>query len=135
MAYTLDHRFIGIPYVDRGRDPAVGLDCWGLPRHFYDVVKGIDLPSLLDGYRSAKDHAAVTALVMQESAGWAETSTPVFGDLVTLRVAGRPWHVGIWLDDRHFLHTLEGVGSCIGRLDSPLWVQRIDKFWRYERAH
>jgi hypothetical protein len=22
-------KYVGIPYVDNGRDPAVGLDCWG----------------------------------------------------------------------------------------------------------
>lgn len=133
MAFSLDPAFIGIPYLDRGRDPAVGLDCWGLPMLFYRRLMGIELPSLLDGYGSADDHAGVTALVRLQCAGWTRRERPVFGSLVTLNIAGKPWHVGICLDERHMLHTMEDLGSIIDRFDSPRWAPRVEAFWSYGR--
>lgn len=129
--FTLDPRYIGIPYVDRGRDPAVGLDCWGLVCLVYRDLKAIELPSLLEDYATADDHDGVTALVMQQSANWARFQHPQPLDLVTLNVAGRPWHVGVVLDERHFLHTMQGLGSIIDRHDSPRWEPRVDAFWTY----
>ncbi len=133
MAFDLDPRWIGIPYVDRGRDPEVGLDCWGLPLCFYREVLGVELPTLLDHYKTACDYAAVSELVLAERRGWTEVRWPVYGDLVTLKVHGMPWHVGIILDQRHFLHTLRDVGSCVARLDSPMWIKRIDSYWKYDK--
>lgn len=134
MALTIPPQFIGIPWLDRGRDPVVGLDCWGLVRHWYRLRLGLELPSLVQGYAHAHDRHAVAALVARESAGWVPVPTaPQADDLVTLLLAGRPWHVGVVLDERHFLHTLEGHGSVIGRLDAPLWSPRIDGFWRFAR--
>lgn len=134
MSFKLDPSYIGIPYLDRGRDPAVGLDCWGLPRLFYAREKGIELPSLLESYDTASDHRAVTALVVAQARGWRRVVIPEWADLVTLNVAGRPWHVGVVLDERHFLHTMEGLGSIIDRLDSPRWSSRVEGFWRYQAA-
>ena len=37
---------IGIPYVDYGRDPHKGLDCWGLAMELYRR-RGIQLPDNL----------------------------------------------------------------------------------------
>lgn len=131
--FALDPSFIGIPYVDRGRDPAAGLDCWGLACLVYRRLKGVELPSLLERYTSARDHASVTALVGVVSGEWLQVPKPEPLDLVTLTVAGRPWHVGVTLDDRHFLHTMEGLGSIIDRLDSPRWAPRVDAYWSYAK--
>lgn len=133
MAFQLDETFIGIPYLDRGRDPGVGLDCWGLPILFYKRYLNVALPSLLEGYDTARDHQAVTDLVLQQSSMWNVADAPAWARLVTLNVAGRPWHVGVCLDGRHFLHTMEGLGSVIDRLDSPRWQPRVDKYWTYGR--
>jgi cell wall-associated NlpC family hydrolase len=54
------NQLIGIPYLEKGRDPKIGLDCWGLFRVFYQEFMGIELPSFADTYQSALDHEAMT---------------------------------------------------------------------------
>lgn len=124
---------VGIPYVDKGRDPAVGLDCWGVVRQFYQTVRGVLLPSLVARYVSAFDAASVSALVADEASAWTRVAAPAFGDVVTFNVSGRPWHIGVCLGGGRFLHTVKGVGSVIERLDSPLWAPRIEGYWTYGR--
>ena len=125
--------FVGIPYVNQGRDPALGLDCWGLPMWWYARQYGIELPSLLDGYTSANDREQVAHLVSLQSQQWRRVEAPHQGDLVTLKhKRGTPWHVGIYLHGQRMLHTADGIGSCIEFLQTPRWANRIDSYWRHQ---
>jgi hypothetical protein len=45
-------RYIGIPWIDRGRGIA-GCDCYGLLRLVLSELRGVELPSLSDLYTSA----------------------------------------------------------------------------------
>lgn len=124
--------YIGIPYVDRGRDATVGLDCWGLLRLFYAEQFGVVLPSHDERYLSSELRDQTCALARDEIArAWAAVDAPAFGDAVVLSVLGRPFHVGIALDSFRFLHTLRPEqGAVIESLQSPAWARRIDSFYR-----
>jgi uncharacterized protein YijF (DUF1287 family) len=56
---------------------------------------------------------------------------PVAGDIVVLRLNGRPWHVGLMVDKCVMLTIDRGTSSCLERLDSPRWKGRLDGFYRY----
>lgn len=126
-------QFIGIPYVNRGRDIETGLDCWGLLREFYKRVLGIDLPAYENSYDDAYDmNQTVQALRYErKDADWVKVNSPAYGDGVILRVAGHPCHVGVYLGNDQVLHTLTGHDSAIDRLDSVRWKNRIDGFYRH----
>ena len=128
-------RYIGLPYADKGRGPD-SFDCWGLVRLFYAEQFGIVLPSHLGDYESAKHQHEVSALIEREKqAGkWFEVPAPMFGDLVSMRIAGQPWHVGIALGDGRMLHTMKRHESVIESHTSRLWAKRIDGYFRHVAA-
>lgn len=128
-------KYIGLPYADKGRTRA-GADCWGGVRLVLADVFGIALPDYADSYTTADDMDSVAdAVAAGLEHGWKRTEKPQEGDLLILRVAGRPWHCGIMVTADRFLHwpPHDAHGgqsfSCIERLDSPRWAKRIDGFW------
>jgi cell wall-associated NlpC family hydrolase len=125
-------KYIGLPYADKGRGPS-SFDCWGLVRYVLQQEFGItSLPDYADRYTSAGDRNSVSSAVSAGLAlGWHQVTSPASGVLVILRVAGRPWHCGLAISDRLMLHTLEGVNTCVERLDSAVWSKRIEGFYQH----
>jgi cell wall-associated NlpC family hydrolase len=122
---------IGIPYQNQGRDPLVGLDCWGLLRVFYRDVMGIDLPSYSDTYEDAFDRATTSMAIHNHNQQWVRVSEPRYGDAVLCRIRGLDCHVGVWLGNNEMLHTNAGHDSGIARTDSVNWQHRISGFYRH----
>lgn len=127
----MDH-LIGIPYVNKGRDPSTGLDCWGLLRQFYREFMGIVLPSYTDEYEDAFDRTAtVRAMDQHAPSCWIKVEEPRFGDGIRLRIDGSACHVGIYLGHSEMLHTQAGHDSVIDRIDGIRWKNRVVGFYRH----
>jgi cell wall-associated NlpC family hydrolase len=126
--------WVGLPFVPKGRDPLVGLDCWGLVRAVYAQRYGIALP-LWDDYDDIHDRRALSdAISASRTAVVPIARTDAReGDLVILNLAGYPCHVGLVLDDPWFLHARDGRRSGIERLDSVAWANRVEGFYRWPR--
>jgi cell wall-associated NlpC family hydrolase len=129
--------YVGLPYRDKGRDRD-GADCWGGVRLVLAEVFHVNLPDYSGAYTHASDRASVAAAIAAGLAdGWAKVTTPQAGDLLSLRIAGRPWHCALLVNDRQFLHWpppgKDGrqLLSCIERLDAPHWARRIEGFYRH----
>lgn len=126
--------WIGRPFRDKGRGPDA-FDCWGLVRAVLRDQFGIALPDYADAYTESHDHASVAEAV--ESGlrdGWQIVRQPKCGDLIVIRVAGRPWHCGLMVTPERFLHVPDKGTSCIERLDSVIWTRRIEGIYRYVPA-
>lgn len=123
---------IGIPYVNRGRDPAVGLDCWGLLRHFYKSHFDIALPSYADEYEDADDRiTTVAALNRHVDSVWRPVDVPLFGDGIRLKILGDPCHVAVYIGQGRMLHTQVGCDSAIDEVYGWRWENRIAGFYRH----
>ncbi|HET9819657.1 MAG TPA: NlpC/P60 family protein [Rhodanobacteraceae bacterium] len=129
--------YVGLPYADKGRSRD-GADCWGGVRMVYREVFGIDLPDYADAYTSADERDSVAQAVEAGlTDGWESVTVPHGGDLLILRVAGRPWHCAIMVNDAQFLHWPppnergEQQLSCIDRIDAPRWAKRLGGWWRH----
>ena len=121
--------YIGLPFADHGSS-AEGVDCWGLVRHILAAEKGWVLPSYGEGYDKASNQPAVTECIKNGLAeGWDEVPEPVEYALVIFRMAGKPWHVGMVVGEDRFIHAPSGESSCVERLSSPCWVNRISGFY------
>ncbi len=128
-------QLIGIPYVEKGRDPAVGLDCWGLFRVFYQRFMGIELPSYGTAYEHAYDHVAMEAAINKDLPGaWIRVTEPQFGDGIRLRIDGKACHVAVYLGNGQMLHTQNGHDSAIDRVDSVRWKHRLEGYYRHISA-
>jgi len=117
-----------VPFKDNGRDYD-GWDCWGLLRRGYRDVYNISIHSYDRAYRSIRDTERIKELVVEGKAKnwWEPVIFPREGDTVVLYLEGRPIHVGLMLGDKKFMHTDEGVNTCIQKLSDF----RVEGIYRY----
>lgn len=124
---------VGIPYVSTGRNPAVGLDCWGLVVHASAVLFQRELPDYR-GYANACDHEQTTVL-FEERSKWQRIAKgdEIPGDVLLLRLAGHPVHAGLVVGDNLMLHTLTGRNATLERYDSlSPWYHRWEGVYRWQ---
>lgn len=123
---------LATPFLDKGRT-WVGVDCWGLVALAYSELMGISLPLYSGNYDSANDRPTLSKLVEQERKTWVQVDRvevkPL--DCVVLLMAGRPVHVGLMIDKRQFLHCSHRIGTVVERVDSVLWQERVEGYYRH----
>ena len=131
--------YIGIPYVNRGRDRDPGVDCWGLIRLVYEERFGALLPSFQGQYRNARSQRTVSRLIDSHRGalfvrhdGDMDAST---GLAVLLKQSGLPLHVAFYAGDegghRFVLHTTFDRGhSHLERLDGMELQHAEPTFYR-----
>ncbi|HBS59410.1 MAG: NlpC/P60 family protein [Bacillota bacterium] len=125
MTIKLDD-LIGLPFVDGGRDPATGLDCWGLSTEVFRRY-GIALP---DYKISCEETSRIHDEMNEQRAFWrrckGEIPVPA---LVVIRFAIYCDHTGVYIGQGRFIHTRKEIGVNIDRVDNPTWAKRIEGFY------
>lgn len=124
-------RYVGLPWALRGRGPDA-FDCWGLVREVLAQERHVALPSYLEEY-DPQDVAELAALAQREAPAWLEVAAAAARefDVVLLRVAGEPSHVGVVAAGGRFLHVLPRAWAVLERLNSPKWAPRVVSFHRH----
>lgn len=131
MTATWVNPYIGIPFVDHGRDRA-GLDCWGLVKLVLEREFGcLGLPDFTTQYRHVRDRA-LHEVFADEIEHWQRVARPEPGDVAVLRFSGRPMHVGLMLGDNVMLTIDRGTLSCVERLDSLRWTGKLEGYYRFQ---
>ena len=128
-------RFTRLQYADRGRGP-LAFDCWGFVRHVQREQFGVDdLPDLSEEYGSAEDHDSVAEVVSQYeralASSWHPVTDPRPGDIVVVKIAGRPWHCGVAVGGDWMMHILKGVNVGLEHFTREPWRNRIEGFYRH----
>ncbi len=116
-------KYIGIPYLNRGRSYQ-GADCFGLIQLIYRSQFGIAITE--QSYTDSEDRVATGDALKIGKCDWKETHKPKFGDIVLFTIKGQAVHMGMILDDTRFIHSLKDHNSAVGRLDNPMWRTRIE---------
>lgn len=106
----------GTPY-DYGGLSRDGVDCSGFVYATYRSRFGIVLPRTTAGQSRIGRHVARDDL------------RP--GDLVFFRIGGKGRHVGIYLDDRRFVHASTSQGVTLSDLANPYWDAH---YWKAVRV-
>lgn len=128
--------YVGIPFVDGGRDRN-GCDCWGLFRLVYGD-HGIDLPDY--GEIGATEMLRISrefSREMKVERTWRRLDGEPRQalDAVVMRraseVDGPAWHIGVMLDARRMLHTEAVTDSVVVPLDHHSVAPRILGFYRH----
>jgi cell wall-associated NlpC family hydrolase len=132
VPYWAGH-YIGLPFKGHGRDRS-GLDCWGLVRLVMAEQFGLALPSFCQEYGRTTDTQRIPQLIARESTTWREVTADgeELGDIVVLRMRGKPMHVGMVLGDSQMLHIEQGIDSAIEKYRGARWQDRIAGFYRYK---
>lgn len=126
---------VGIPYLSTGRNPAIGLDCWGLVRYASQILFHVELPDYR-GYENACDQTQ-TAKLFEARADWQRIPKDnyLLGDVLLLKLAGHPVHAGLIVDENLMLHTLKGRNASIERFDSlSPWFYKIEGVYRWAKT-
>lgn len=128
--------YVGLEFADRGRDPAFGVDCWGLLRLVYAQRLGVYLPGFEERYQGTglADRPAIAAIIESElrSGTWRPIERPSVGDIALFRIGGEDGHVGVVVARDRFLHAWRGTRSAIERWDTGTWAPRLAGFHRYD---
>lgn len=124
---------VGIPFINKGRDPKIGLDCWGLAKHASKTLFGIIIPSYSDKYEFSNGDDASQALINNKGFPWGKVPSDKIrpGDLLECRILDKPWHVGILVAPGLMLHTQEGTGSITDSILGIKWAHRISGYYRW----
>lgn len=125
--------YMHLSFVERGRDHA-GVDCYGLHYLICHEQLGLAVPSYSEGYATTKDKEEIAAIINRERlATWQPVKPEEVqeGDLVILRITGRPWHCGTMLSKTKFLHIEEGANVCREDITSTRWARRVEGFFRW----
>jgi len=118
-------KYVGIPYVDGGR-AMDGVDCLGLLVMVFKERHNIAFP---DPQCNAPEALR---------RGEAETQKKRFrcvqvaeeGDVVLVRVKGRPLHIGYALNHFAMLHADHALGVCVEDFTAPRWSARVEGIYR-----
>ena len=124
-------KFIGIPFVDGGRD-FNGCDCWGLSLLLFKELKGIDLP---DYKISCDNMSKIDSKIAEQRQFWLKITLDELENNVPALVVMRfnsvtlCNHTGVYIGNSSFIHTSKRVNSHISSIYSPAWNRRIEGFY------
>ncbi len=122
--------YIGLPYLNGGRDPGYGLDCWGLILLVGREQYAQNIPDFL--YQDA-ENTVETGKLFDFRRFWSAIpfGQERAGDVVVLLIAGTPCHAGIVVSPGMMLHTLAQHSAALDRYSGTKWAHRIEGFYRW----
>ncbi|MDB1123932.1 C40 family peptidase [Vibrio algarum] len=107
----------GTPYK-YGGDSKNGVDCSAFVQRIYLETENRYLP------RTTYEQSKLGTKI--------KLSQAKSGDLVFFKTTHKDRHVGIYLDDQHFMHASTSKGVIISRLNNPYWAS---VFWQVRRVN
>ena len=124
--------YCGLPFKEQGRSRE-GIDCWGLARLVLLEQLGLETPDYSAAYDDVADKVVIPQVIRAGlEAEWEKVAVPQPFDLIILKVAGNPMHVGLVVSTDSFLHAPEGkLMSLPERFTDRIWKNRIEGFYRH----
>lgn len=119
------NEYIGIPYKRYG-DTVEGCDCWGLVSLIYKNMLNITLPDLPTDY-----HIDRQKTYEHESLKWNKIERVKPFDVIAFKYGRIIGHVGIIIDDHHFLHVQDDIMSCVESYRTEPYSRRIAGVYRW----
>ncbi len=128
--------YIRIPFRERGRDRADGVDCWGLGIIIYQDKLGIELPTLT-GYSDTKDRVRISDIIKTESNTWdfIKPGDEKPFDMAVFKMLGQPMHVGVVVEPGLMIHCEKGSGVYLTYYyKENQWDRRLEGFFRHAKC-
>jgi len=131
-AWARDLVRCAVPFKPHGRTRE-GLDCWGVVWLGFTECLGYNIPSYTEEYtpKDLYDFEKLEDIIGKYMPGWTEVTKHRAGDVVLMRLAGRPIHVGLVIENGVMLHIEERINLCVEKYGSPLWKNRIVGVYRF----
>ena len=130
-------KYLRIPFKSgcRGFD---GCDCGGLVWLIFKNELNIELPDWTELYSGTRienslELAETVSTVLGENATEVEFEDRQPYDVISFRIGSEPIHVGLVLDKKYFMHTMQGLTRVvIERFASPQWSKRVTGCFRHD---
>jgi cell wall-associated NlpC family hydrolase len=90
------------------------VNCWDLVREFYLKEFGIELRQY---YGKDLTSTEQQSLILSNRGSFTKVADPQFGDLMLLKLYGIECHIGIFIGEGKFLHSIKTTGSVLDSLD------------------
>lgn len=132
---TAVKQWLGTPFAAHQCCPGVGVDCVQLAGALMLAAGVLERQPDFGAY--SLDLAAHTK--RERIVEWLEGtprfwllggSRPVIGDLVTFRIGKAINHVGVMINCRDFVHSIQGARVSESTLDDATWGTRLAQVWR-----
>ena len=118
-------------FVDGGRDPKTGLDCWGCVMVAMRLF-GNEVP---DFQISCFNSETINVEFRCKGTKWVSHDKPASGFLVAMRTNEKMPemvnHYGVCLDDRYFLHIMQKARVMVTRFDHRYFKLKIEGFYEW----
>jgi len=109
---------VGVPFVNEGRSPVLGMDCWGLTMEVFKRF-GIELPDFtVDAFAFRQIGQLVDGAIGNPA--WEEVVRPVDKDIpLVVLMRMHPvyiTHAGVLIKGGRVIHTMESAGVIISKV-------------------
>lgn len=125
---------IGVPFLDLGRDPAKGLDCWGLVMEVFRR-RGVTIP---DYAVDTCFNTVAAFLRMSEATAsglWEAVPAPEVGDVVAMEtnpdMPGCIDHYGVYIGQGRMIHTIRKHEVSAPKLRHAHMFGRVRGYYRW----
>ena len=118
---------VGVPFKDGGRGPSEGFGCWGLVSFVY-ALRGQPLEDYAIG--ATETERIDAAIEVNSAVQWEKVRAGAeeYLDVLTFRLDNNApqyvTHVGVFMGDGRFLHSLQKTGVVLSRVSDPFWRAR-----------
>jgi len=119
-------KYVGCKYAPHGRDPSIGLDCYGLAICIYGDM-GITLPDPLYAETDQETNRRILES-LESTIPNEKIDRPEPGCIIELNVLGEPSHIGVYVGNGDFIHSSRKSGVVVDKLHR--WEKRIKGFYR-----
>lgn len=119
-------RYIGVPYYT--------FDCWDITKLFYLEILDIDFGLMLDYGTPANDKTyrkKISKVIEMQKSKFVKVDTLEFGDIILFNILGITAHVGVYIGDKKFLHSIREVGCAVESLKK--WERKIEGYYRWPK--
>lgn len=126
-------RYLGVPYLTRGRNKGTGLDCYGLIMLIYSEL-GIKLFDIDEDYSVGWAKEGKNFFAENYYREWEKVSTPRMFDIVAFKTSsGVTNHAGVCLGGERFIHCARRIGVVVSKWTDEQWAGCLEGFYKFRR--
>lgn len=116
--------YIGTPYSK--------VDCWDVTKLFYREVLDINIGFVEDYGTPGNDETyrkKISNIVEIHKSKFVEVDTLCIGDIILFKILGIPAHVGIYIGEGKFIHSVRELGCAVESLKN--WNRKVEGYFRW----
>lgn len=117
-------KYLGKPYDE--------CDCWEITKLFYKEELNINIPFETNYGVPGSDEKyrkKISKVVEMHRCDFKEVDTLEIGDIILFDILGTAAHVGVYIGENKFLHSIREVGCVVESLAK--WKRKVKGYYRW----